>query len=207
VPFAGKLSAQGIDVAQLFGGKALGLKSAKIGGEVLLRGTTQSKKSIEGGGRLWVESAVLDPDSDFEKLRSVIEVGGDGEVELDIAEATFSLRRGVLALENGSFGSGSLLLKSVGTVHLDGALNVATRVYLGTDLHSAVVSKPVPGRGRLGFSRLEGTDWFYRDELLTGTVKDPRVDFWRTGEPIPVAGVIRELNLDFDPPGGDAIDR
>jgi hypothetical protein len=207
VPFVGKLSALGIDVAQLFDGKALGLKSAKVGGEVFLLGMAQSEKSIEGGGRLWVESAVLDPDSDFEKLRRVIEVGGEGEVKLDTAEATFSVRSGVLALEKGSFGSGNLLMKSVGTVRLGGGLNVATRVYLGENLHSAVVSKPIPGRGRLEFARLEGTDWFFRDELLMGTVKAPRVDFWKTGEPVPVVEVIRELNLNFDPPGGDAIGR
>ncbi|MGI9243927.1 MAG: hypothetical protein ACR2RV_24235, partial [Verrucomicrobiales bacterium] len=64
---------------------------------------------------------------------------------------------------------------------------------------------PVPGRRALQFERLAGTDWFYRDELLTGSLKNPLVDFWRTGVPVPAAEVMGELSFDFGEPPGDSI--
>ncbi|MFT4549224.1 MAG: hypothetical protein ACI9UA_002902 [Pseudoalteromonas tetraodonis] len=205
--FLANLSAVGVEIVGLFDGRSLGLKSGKIGADVSIRGTAQSLATIEGRGRIWVESAAVQPGAEFERLRSALRADGEGRVELDPAEATFAVQRGVLSIKEASFGSGRVLVKSVGAVRRDGALNVATRVYVGEDLYSAIRSKPVPGRPALEFDRLEGTDWFYRDEVVTGNVRHPLVDFWRTGEPVPASKVLGELSFDFDLPGGDAIGR
>lgn len=204
-PFIAQLSAQGIEVAKILQGKSLRLTSGKVACEVALRGIAQSLKSIEGGGELHLESAVVEPGAEFEKLRSALDVDAAGKVKLDTAEASFAISRGVLGLREASFGSGRVLVKSVGGVRMDGALNVATRLYLGADLYSAIRSKPVPGRVALEFVRLDGTDWYFRDELVTGTVSEPKLDFWRTGTPMPAAEVMRELSFDFESPPGDAI--
>ena len=208
IPFSAKLTAMGLEVANLLEDvAAFGVRSAKIGGKVELRGTVQSPRSMQGVGEVRVESARLDTAPEFEKLRSATEADAGGSVTADPAEAKFAIRGGVLGIQEASFGAGKLLVKSLGGVRFDGVLNVATRVYIDADLHSAIRSKPVPGRAPLAFERLEGTDWFYRDEVVTGTVGRPLVDLWRTGEPRPVADAIGELSFELDAQGGDAIGR
>ena len=197
MPFEAELSAQGIEIPDLFAGSEFGFSSGKAAGVVQLSGHVRALTSIRGKGRVRIDSAKLRSREEFEKLRGALETGAAGEVILDPVEAEFAIRHGVLGLREASIGSGSVLLKSVGGVRLDGRLNVATRIYLGSGLHSAVQAKGArPDRTTLEFERLEGTDWYYRDELVTGTLKDPRVDFWRTGTAIPFAQVMRELNVD-----------
>lgn len=199
-PFVAKLTASEIDLVKLVDGKSFGLKSGIVGAKLALRGTLEIPKSYTGGGRFWVDSATLESGSEFEKLRSAMQVDRDGSVTIDTAEAEFAIKSGVVAVRKANFGSGRLLLKSIGGVRMDGALNVATRVYLGGDLYSAVRSKPVLGRPELAFSRLEGTDWYYRDELLTGSVTQPRLDFWRTGELVAPGEIMEELIFDLPDP-------
>lgn len=207
IPFVANLIAREIDAAKLVDGRALGLQSGMISSRLVLQGLAQSPKSIRGQGELWVDSAVIQPGNEFEKLRSALQVNASGKVELDPARAVFAIRGGNVELQEASFGSGQLLVKSVGGIRADGALNVAARLYLGAELYSAIRSKPVPGRASLQFKRLEGTDWFYRDELVTGTLVSPLVDFWRTGRPVPAAEVMGELNFEFSDPQGDSIGR
>lgn len=205
-PFAARLTASGIGLARLLEGKVPGLSSGEVTGEMALRGIVQSPRSIEGAGEIRVDGGSFEPGAGFEPLRSALEIDADGRMKLDPAELSFALRGGVLGVREASVGSGPLLVKSVGGVRIDGAVNVSTRLYLGADLYAAVHAKQVPGRAALEFERLEGTDWFFRDELVTGTLADPLVDFWRTGTPTPVAEVVRELSFDNPSLPGDAID-
>ena len=154
---------------------------------------------------MWVESAALEPGQEFEKLRSALEVDADGQVVLDPARAQFVVAGGRLIVQEASFGSGRLLVKSVGELGMRGELNVAARVYLGGGLYSAVRSRPRPGRPALAFSQLPGTDWRYRDELVRGTVRDPRLDFWRTGEAVTPAEILQELSFDLEESADDPI--
>ena len=206
-PFAARLSAQGIELAKFLQAAAPGLATGKVGGEVTLRGVAQIMESIQGVGELHVESALLEPGPEFEKLRGAFDVDGQGRIKLDPVAAQFAISGGNLGLREASIGSGRVLVKSVGAVRMDGALNVAARIYLAEDLYSGVRSKPVAGRAPLEFIRLEGTDWFHRDEIVTGTLKAPRLDFWRTGKPVAPAAVMEELRFEFESPQGEAFAR
>jgi len=198
-PFIAQLSGEGIDVAELAQGRAGGLLSGVVSGRLALRGFATRPDLASGGGAFSIDSVVLAQGKGFEKVRDALEVDTGGEVHFDPAGAQFIIDKGNLIVRDASFGSGKVLVRSLGGVSRKGGLNVATRLYIDASLYSGVRANPVEGRGDLAFEQLEGTDWFYRDELVTGTVKDPRIDFWRTGDPQPLEEVVKELGAGFQP--------
>ncbi len=192
VPFRFAVSTDGINVANLplnGEGVLVPLTEGKIVGALVAEGRLQALEQVRLRLAGHLEGGLL-AISPRNRLAGVIGIEGTGRASIDRAEIAVLYSGGQGHLESATFQSGALLVKSNGSFTKAGAICLSLRPYLGQG-HGE--GPAIAACGLPPFSRLEGTDWFFRDFLLEGTIGAPLIGLSGDRTAIPVGEFIEGL--------------
>ena len=124
--------------------------------------------------------------------------------EFEDMSLRFAVLQGQVVVEELSVVSPDLSVSARGYVGLEGALNLAARVYVSERVHNGAkaLEDRMGGAETFGFKAFEGGNRFYRDYLVRGEVLEPTIDFLAGGVQMGVAGIQEVLLRLATPEGG-----
>jgi hypothetical protein len=190
--------------SDLFGGR-LSFSGGKIESQVQLLGLLRVPATYRGRGMVRVAGARLERNQFLGRAAPAAGVNALQGFDLEDLSMRFAVLQGQVLVEELNLVSPDLSLSARGYVGLNGALNVAARVYVSERVyHGAVALEDrFPESVGFGFRAFEGSSRFFRDYLVQGTIVDATIDFLENEARMNV-GEIREVMLKLSKPGGEA---